>query len=548
MIFRPAKKHQIFLLPSYLILIISFIFILNSQFLFDDWGSVLTASSSYKDSLNNWVNIWAIRPLSWVTIPAVIQLFGSNATLYFLLNSFLFLFSILLITKSLSILLGQNLRFVFLLVSLSPAIASTVLLSPVNQLETTLSFSLIAILSLIVSKCRLNRITAFLVFFTFSFLALLFYESLVGILVIPLFASYILCRRAFLYSLFGVIVSVFLVFLWQKLIVLQFVEEDFSRIKGFNLSAVASFMYAIAPGYFFNLLAAITLNVINFLVFLTLIASLTWGIKEIKKAPSHSRLSSPDVIKVSKVLVYFIILGALATGSLYFLSGLVADSSGYANRTLLAFNLLVGLFLWVILEKRQKFVITLLSSFLIASNLVWFFQVSIEGFRASNERIFQLNTLKTELELLPIGTASSELIFLDTPCFMPNNFSRVFLFCANWDLDSALRLRGYQGSPILLTNSSSTYLEKGSNLIMGGVKIPNHGSHLYSFNGDRIVYKGQFSAPTELFMRNRSLFTRVNLPEIEGKKNNCLLNGTLLSQNSTLLDNLNCLRDPFPLH
>lgn len=529
-------------------LVISFIFILNSQFLFDDWGSILTASSSYKDSLGNWMNIWAIRPLSWVTIPAIIQLFGANATLYFLLNSFLFLFSISLITKSFSNILGRSFSFVFLLVSLSPAIASTVLLSPVNQLETTFSFLFIAILTLIVSKYNIGQISTFFVFLSFSFVALLFYESLIGILALPLFASYVLRRKTFIYSLLGTILSVFLVFVWQKFVVLLFVEEDFSRIKGLSFSAVASFMYAAVPGYFFNLVAAITLNKVNFLIFMILIASLTLGIKGVKGISINSDLSSPDAIKATRILLLFLAFGVLATGSLYFLSGLVADTSGYANRTMLAFNLLIGILLWATLAKQRSFFVTCIFSFIIASNLVWFFQVSIEGFRASNERIIQLEAIKSELDLIPVGIVNPELIFLDTPCFMPNSFSRVFLFCANWDLDSALRLRGYQGSQILLTNSSSTYSTEDAKLVMGGVSIPSYESRLFSFQGDRLLYKGQYRDPMKLFLDNRGRFTRVNLPEIEGSKNNCLINGTLFGPNSTLMGNLTCIRDPFPLH
>ena len=98
-------------IPALSILLTSFYFIFTSSFLFDDWGSLLTASGSYGDSLDNWKEIWAIRPLSWVTIPAIIGIFGNNAILYFSLNSSLFLASVLILGLSLSSILSRNLIF-----------------------------------------------------------------------------------------------------------------------------------------------------------------------------------------------------------------------------------------------------------------------------------------------------------------------------------------------------------------------------------------------------------------------------------------------------
>ena len=545
---RVLEKSFFATIPVLSILLTSFYFILTSSFLFDDWGSLLTANGSYLDSLHNWEEIWAIRPLSWVTIPAIIGFFGDNAILYFSLNSSLFLVSVLMLGFSLSSILSRNLIFVFLIISAAPAISSTVLLSPVNQLETTLSFIVIAFLALLVSHSKLGPYTTLIVYFLFSTVALFFYESLVGVLVLPLLITYYLQRKTLMYAIVGLTLSLSVVFAWQKIVVLEFVAQDFSRIKGLNLGAFASYMYAVIPGYFSNLIAVITLTYINFVIFLLLLASLFFKIfypvtaLETKKAPENNR--SYEV----RVVLVFIAFGFLASGFLYFLSGLVADSSGYPNRTLLGFNLLLGVLTWIILENNSRLIVKFLASFLIAANLVWFFQVSLESRQASNNRIEQLAKVSSGLQSIDSQASKNDLIFLDAPCFMSNSYSRVFLFCANWDLDSALRLRGYEGPKILLTNSSSTYFEEEFELRMGGVRVDVGKSFLLELAGNSLIKLGEYSTPIDLYINNRERFRRTNLSEIEGSKSNCLTSGLLLQSDTSLKSKLGCLRDPFPLH
>jgi hypothetical protein len=346
----------------------------------------------------------------------------------------------------------------------------------------------------------------------------------------------------------GFALSLSVVFVWQKIVVLEFVAQDFSRIKGLNLGALASYMYAVIPGYLFNLIAVITHTYINFVIFLLLLTSLFLKIFypviafETKKAPKDKGSYE------TKVVLVFVAFGFLASGFLYFLSGLVADSSGYPNRTLLGFDLLLGVLTWIILENSSRLTVRLLASFLIAANLVWFFQVSLESSRASSKRIEQLAKVSSGLQSIDSQATKNDLIFLDVPCFMPNSYSRVFLFCANWDLDSALRLSGYEGPHILLTNSSSAYYEKDSELLMGGVRVGSGKSILLELTGDGLINLGEYSTPIDLYLNNRDRLRRTNLSEIEGSKSNCLTSGLLLRSHISLKSKLDCLRDPFPLH
>ena len=545
---RVLEKRSLTTIPVLFILLTSFYFILTSSFLFDDWGSLLTANGSYLNSLHNWEEIWAIRPLSWVTIPAIIGFFGNNAILYFSLNSSLFLASVLILGLSLSTILSRNLIFVFLIISAAPAISSTVLLSPVNQLETTLSFIVIAFLALLVSHSKLGPYTTLIVYFLFSTVALFFYESLVGVLVLPLLITYFLQRKTLIYAMAGLALSLSVVFVWQKIVVLEFVAQDFSRIKGLNLGAFASYMYAVIPGYFFNLIAVITHTHVNSVIFLLLLASLFFKIfypvtaLKTKNPPENNRNYE------TKVVLVFIAFGFLASGFLYFLSGLVADSSGYPNRTLLGFNLILGVLTWIILENNSRLIVRFLAAFLIAANLIWFFQVSLESSRASSIRVEQLARVSSSLQSIDSQVSNNDLIFLDIPCFMPSSYTRIFLFCANWDLDSALRLRGYEGPKILLTNSSSTYFEEESELRMGGVRVDVGKSVLFALSGERLINLGEYSTPIDLYLNNRERFTRTNLSEIEGSKSNCLTSGLFMQSDISFKSKLDCLRDPFPLH
>jgi hypothetical protein len=172
----------------------------------------------------------------------------------------------------------------------------------------------------------------------------------------------------------------------------------------------------------------------------------------------------------------------------------------------------------------------------------------LESNRASNERIEQLEKISLSLQDRDSQTETDSLIFLDIPCFMPNSFSRVFIFCANWDLDSALRLRGYQGPKILLTNSSSTYSEEESELRMGGVAVDGGKSVLFEFTEKGLTIIGAYKDPIDLYLNNKERFTRTNLSEIEGSQDNCLTSGALIRTDLNLKSKLDCLRDPFPLH
>jgi hypothetical protein len=271
---RIFNKGFFLIIPSFFILVTSFYLILTSSFLFDDWGSLLTANGSYGDSIANWEEIWAIRPLSWVAIPAIINVFGNYAILYFVLNSSFFLASVLILGLSLARIFSRNLIFVFLMISMAPSISSTVLLSPVNQLETTFSFIVIALLSLLISKSNLGPYATLFAYFLFPTVALFFYESLVGTLMLPLLITYLLNRKTLKFALLGLVLSVSVVFVWQKIIVLEFVAQDFSRIKGLNLGAFVSYIYAVIPGYFFNLVAVTKYTQLNLVIFLLLFASL----------------------------------------------------------------------------------------------------------------------------------------------------------------------------------------------------------------------------------------------------------------------------------
>jgi hypothetical protein len=545
---RIFDKGFFVIIPSLFILVTSFYLILTSSFLFDDWGSLLTANGWYGDSLANWEEIWAIRPLSWVAIPAIINLFGNSAILYFVLNSSLFLASVLILGLSLSRIFSRNLIFVFLMISMAPSISSTVLLSPVNQLETTFSFIVIALLAMLISKSNLGPYTTLFVYFLFPTVALFFYESLIGTLMLPLLITYVLQRKMLNFAVLGLALSVSVVFVWQKIIVLEFVAQDFSRIKGLNLGAFVSYIYAVIPGYFFNLVAVTKYTQLNLVIFLLLFASLFLKIiymtseTKLKALPYKERQTQRTAVPT------FIGLGMLASGILYFLSGLVADSSGYPNRTLLGFNILLGALAWHVLERKTRLFFTLIASFLIAANLVWFFQVSLESNRASQQRIEQLEKISISLPDIDRQSGVDDLIFLDIPCFMPDTFSRVFVFCANWDLDSALRLRGYQGPKILLTNSSSTYSADESELRMGGIRIDKRKSLLMEFTEEGLSIIGQYSDPINLYLNNKERCSRTNLSEIEGSRNNCLTSGVLMRGDLNLKSKLDCLRDPFPLH
>jgi hypothetical protein len=157
------------------------------------------------------------------------------------------------------------------------------------------------------------------------------------------------------------------------------------------------------------------------------------------------------------------------------------------------------------------------------------------------------------LEKQGIDIGKTRNLFVDVPCMLTPSLSRTVVFCANWDLDSALRLRGYSGPPVYVASSSSLFDEATQTLTMGDTPVVKAKTLLLVRDKSGFFKSYAFDSPVSMLESNANIFTRRNLREIEGSSMNCL--NFLRDRHNWLSNNwdqqkrnLTCLSDPFPLH
>ncbi len=520
----------------------------GSGFLFDDWGSILTASAGYIQGIQNWCSIWLIRPLSLIVLPGIITLFGSNPAAYFILNSSIIFFSTRLIAYSLNRYLASENRWLFYLLVFAPTIASTSIFSPVNQLEMSLSFLFISIYTWQSSRIVKSRIISRISEFLLVTIGILFYEVTLPLVVISLFLAFLRSKKEFLFSLIPLMSALICVTFWQKIIVPSVLSTDLSRINSINLLSGATYLYQLVIGVPIKLLTGIYYSETTLISFLSILILLSVFLFR-----SRGELYFSQEKKKLWVFNVFIGIGFSVAFSLFLFSGLAGDTSSYSNRLFFSTWVLISLVIAVNVSFSRSKILMAVALVLLAANLANFTQTTGEAIRATESREEILNSVSAYMGDQNLSASQYLSIFVDIPCTLAPSLSKTVVFCANWDLDSALRLNGYKGPPVYITSSSAKFDAATGRLTMGDAYIQN-GPTLLLVGGHRNNFQEKtFSNPRALFESEINLFVRNDLEIKEGSKLSCL-NSVRNPKNWLLLDianlkaNLSCLADPFPLH
>jgi hypothetical protein len=416
-----------------------YIFLLvTGSFLVDDWGQ-LASGRTYIEHVKEWEALWAYRPVSWILIPAILQVFSDNFILVTLFHFSLFFFAIFQIIVWPKLNFNNHQRKLAVILLATPLFSSTFLLSPVNQLSASFSLFFFALGLMFEKKTLSNRRPGLIVYSCFLVSVLCYEISVPLVLVHYLFSIRELPRSLFRVMSFPALLC--LVIFWQKIIATEVFSSDFSRLNSFSLLPLLSF--------FVSILVSAPLYLIEGLVekmIMVIVCSFTFYylLRRVSR-PSENRARDSSV-------VLFLLIGFISNGALFLLSGRYSLVDGYQNRGLMSSWILLSLLLSSLLVKQKSWLFFFLVV-LAATNFVLFADKLIESARAGDARQRIIKELIDSPQLA--GNLSTSLV-LDLPCVIPKANFRNEIFCTSWDARGALAHNGLKLSTVLVLGENPT--------------------------------------------------------------------------------------------
>jgi hypothetical protein len=421
-----------------------YIFLLSKgSFLVDDWGQ-LANGRSYIMHFKEWEALWAYRPVSWILIPAILQLFQDSYFFVAFFHFSLVFFSIQQIVTWRRLELSTPQRKLSVILLAAPVFSSTFLLSPVNQLSASLSLSFFALGLFIERRGLLKQRSAFFVYLCFFSSTLCYEISIPLILIHYLFSIKESPRNVYRVAALPILLS--LIIVWQKIIAVQIFDSDFSRLDSldpltllsFFVSLVFSAPYYLSVGFIENFVAIILVSTIIYYV----LRPASWVFEKVKRDRST---------------LIILLIGLGSNGGLFLLSGRYASVDGYQNRGLTSTWIIFALILSSLLVKWRSW-ITVFVVILAATNFVLFAEKIVESSLAGDARQKVIEEILRSQELTEGATDG---LVLDLPCFLPKANFRNEIFCTAWDARGALAHNDLRVLKVLvLANSSRTEMKE----------------------------------------------------------------------------------------
>lgn len=410
-----------------LALVLFFIYLFTSlfmlTFLVDDWGQINGSGQGFWRTLVEYKELWAYRPVSWVILSLIVSIFGSQFVMYMLLHLTLTaIASFILIFKVLEN-ASQSQRKLLIVAIFSPAIASSYLFSPVNQITGGLAF-LFGALGIYFFKKRYVALFYELLSVIFFSLSLCSYEYFAPLIAFFVFENISLSRKQIRFNLLTLrpfLVSLALAISWQKIFAPLLFAAEASRIVGLSSESAFSFIIFLFLTLPINLLIQPFLN--PFIFSLTIISTLL-----IFRNSNHSFLKE----KITKRALLSICL----LGSLFVISGSPADQSGYYNRGLFSTWILIVIVTTDLTASKRKW-LSLLMIFVLSANLSWMISRVEEAKIASDLRNNMISEIVPRAEFTKTSNTQTVLL-LNSPCRLPNSESKIEIFCTSWDAKGAL--------------------------------------------------------------------------------------------------------------
>ena len=494
-------------------------------FMVDDWGQ-LGHQSSLFEHITSWKELWAYRPISWITMPTIVHMLRDNYFLISLMHLSILTFGFTEIVKwkYLRLTLIQQ-RFALILL-FAPAIASTVVFSVINQLSASLSIVFFAIGIRTDRKANLH--TQYHLLTGLAFLCSLLCYEITLPLILTHYIFLLLSTKRFVRSLVGPAVVLSSIILWQKEIAPMIFDSKFSRLTSASPLAGGTFLYTMLVSLPTNLVSTIFSSLPIVLVIIGVYYA-------VLRLTAHGETIEDQSETWDKSII--LLLGLLANFFLFFFSAAASMLNGYENRGMTSAWILLSLFLASRFTLKKVFCSTILL-FFASSNFVFFNQKIIEASKATRTRqsvVSQLSDLRT------IKADGAVSLILDVPCYDKDSKFGTVVFCTSWDAQGALLANGMKFRSVNIVNDSGFH----------NLKDPiSHDSELFlvSFDADfrltqfaNIVANGRESAVNELRRKGKSVGGWTRMPVCKELVSN-LMNMQLSFRSSDLVA---CMKDPF---
>ncbi len=416
----------------------------GGNFLQDDYGQVTSSKLTYFQQVEAWAPLWGFRPVSLLVMSFFIQTFEHHWVLYAITNLSLFAVAIWAYFFKVHPFKKQTTKWLALGTAAMPAMASTLVFSPVNQLSATLSLALAGLGHVFLHSSNLGKcFRGALAIIAFSS-SLLAYEISLPLLLWTVLSAHFNdkglgpkgWKPLFRISL-PVTVSLAIAVFWQKLIAPILLGAGESRLSSVSLLAGATWLYALAVSLLPQLLSAAIAQ--PMLLAMALIGGFicTWLMLlpgEPRQSKGHSKLVASSV-------------ALLSTSFLFVGSGHAADLNGYLNRGLSSTWILLVIFVALALEQLTIFPIGagVIALLLASANFLWFNQKIEENTAAGLLRDHIVEEIVSSRSLIPPNAS----ILVDVPCILPGGKFDTDVFCSSWDLKGALEIHGLRIERVL---------------------------------------------------------------------------------------------------
>ena len=411
------------------------------DFIVDDWGQ-LANGLSLSEQIKSWEALWAYRPISWITIPTIVHLLQDNYALIALVHLLLLTygFSEIVNWKHLALTLKQR-RYALLLL-FSPAIASTVVFSVINQLSASLSIVFFAVGIRIDRKLNLHILREVLKSIAFL-CSLLCYEITLPLILAHSLFSFFEAKGNVRSILSPALVLASLI-LWQKIIAPVAFDSNFSRLASVSPLAAGTFLYSMLISFPTNLILTIFSSPLLVIVGFgaCFVAIRLFAVGEFDES-----------FDVARDKTFIIVLGLAANSLLFLFSAAPSKLNGYENRGMTSAWILLSLLFASRFTWKRTFHTTVLLLFA-STNFVFFAQKIHEAADAANDRQHVLSQISDSGINRTNNRAS---LVLDIPCFVDGSKFRTIVFCTAWDANGALRAQGMKFEKVFIVEDFGFY-------------------------------------------------------------------------------------------
>lgn len=471
--------------------------IISGVFIVDDWGAIQQAimHPNWVDNFLSYFPLFANRPLFPIFLVFFSELIQDRPSLYILINIVFWICVLYLSGRQYKRFIPQFSIPFFIIIGSMPVIASSVMFSPVMQLQTSISL-LFWILSfkLILDYQKQGRISNLILSSLAVLISLLIYEIAAPLFIFNIFIPSLINQRnsrsKHILDLFKfgmvVLVPIALALIMQKLIIPHYMTV-YSRLNTkISLESVlgAGFMWCKMilkdiPQLWWKSLSLKYLSITGAIsAIIALVLAFIYFITDTYKSTSHN-----------KKFIWAFIIAPLIVIPFYALAGQNPTIGGYANRGLSSMWLCVSLVLTYIYSYYRRISwVNIILQVVIFITIITFTSTSSQYIKSYK---LQIKIIQDVRQKALTADQYKAVIIGDVPRVLSLPFNQEPVFNNSWDFGSAIALdkdsRGVSGNTINQQKASTGNIKiSDESLLLDGYwkVVPSDNLWIYVYNQD----------------------------------------------------------------